>query len=67
MSWADKVLERRIQERKKVALKRAQIVLETLAKKRVKAKIVGSLTNDRFALHSDVDFLIEYFAISSTI
>ena len=38
---------------------RAAEVIQSLAQLGVKARIIGSLAENRFALHSDVNFLIE--------
>ena len=39
---------------------RAQSVLQFLAKRGIQARIIGSLAEGRFTIHSDVDFLITH-------
>lgn len=57
--WVDKVASSRLKERREIASSRAAIVIQFLADKGVQARVVGSLAENRFALHSDVDFLVE--------
>lgn len=52
---ADRLALRRVE-----ASARAQSVLQALAKRGIQARIIGSLADGRFALHSDVDFLITH-------
>lgn len=58
-NWIDDVARSRLRARREVATSRAADVIQTLSTKGVQARVVGSLTGDRFALHSDVDFLVE--------
>lgn len=58
-SWIDEVASSRLRERLDLATSRAAKVIQFLSTKGVKARVVGSLVKDRFALHSDVDFLID--------
>jgi len=57
-NWADELIKRRIDERKRIALERATNVLHLLELKNVEARIIGSLANGKFKIHSDVDFLV---------
>lgn len=59
MTWVDDVLQKRLAARLVQASGRAEHVLATMAQKGIQARIVGSLAEGRFRLHSDVDFLIE--------
>ena len=52
---ADRLALRRVE-----ASTRAQSVLQFLTKRGIQARIIGSLADGRFALHSDVDFLITH-------
>lgn len=59
ITWVEDVAKSRLQERCSSAIFRSKKVLQLLESLGVKARVVGSLAEDRFALHSDVDFLIE--------
>jgi predicted nucleotidyltransferase len=58
-TWIDNVLKSRLHERLGFATARAGEVVQSLDALGVKARVIGSLAENRFALHSDVDFLIE--------
>ena len=58
-TWIDDVLASRLRERCEAGNARAQKVVQVLATLGVRARVVGSLAEGRFALHSDVDFLVE--------
>ncbi len=58
-AWVGEVVRSRLKERRDIASSRAAMVIQFLADKGVKARVVGSLAENRFALHSDVDFLVE--------
>lgn len=49
----------RLHDRREAATERAKKVIQFLASKAVRARVIGSLVTNRFTLHSDVDFLIE--------
>jgi predicted nucleotidyltransferase len=59
VAWIDDVVNSRLTERFAAARSRADVVVESLASMGIRVRVVGSLVNGRFALHSDVDFLIE--------
>lgn len=58
-SWIDDVVNSRLRERFGRATSRAGAVTRALASQGVRVRVVGSLADGRFALHSDVDFLVE--------
>ena len=58
-TWIDEVVSSRLRERRDLATSRAAKVVQVLSTQGVRARVVGSLIEDRFALHSDVDFLVE--------
>jgi predicted nucleotidyltransferase len=58
-TWIDGVVSSRLRERRDVATSRATKVVQMLSTRGIKIRVVGSLVEGRFALHSDVDFLVE--------
>lgn len=58
-TWIDDVMTSRLRARREVATSRATMVIQELSARGISARIVGSLIEDRFALYSDVDFLVE--------
>jgi predicted nucleotidyltransferase len=58
-SWTEGVAGHQLKERREIATARAAQVIEALLAQGVTARVVGSLATGRFALHSDVDFLVQ--------
>ena len=52
------VLESKLQTRKGLAFSESSRALEEADKAGLSIKLIGSLANGKFALHSDVDFLV---------
>jgi len=52
------LLERRAEERRRLAVARARAALDWLARQGVEAAVVGSLARGTFRGHSDVDILV---------
>lgn len=58
-NWVYDVSDRRLRFRRETAISRAENVIQVLSTHNVRVRVVGSLIENRFALHSDVDFLVE--------
>lgn len=58
-AWIENVVRSRLRDRLEAATSRAQKVVQVLGSMGVRARVFGSLAEGRFALHSDVDFLVE--------
>lgn len=53
------LMQKRIMDRQADASERSARVLRSLAQEGVEVRVIGSLADGRFGIHSDVDFLIE--------
>ena len=58
MNALDRILNRRAEDRRRIALDRTQRVLESAKGEGIPITLIGSLAKGAFRVHSDVDFFV---------